>query len=119
MTKIFVGGIPYSATNTQLEELFAKYGQVTSATIIVDRYSGQSKGFAFIEMTNSDEAKKAIEELEGYSLEGRKLGVSEARPKEDHQNSSNSFSRNGDNNSRDDYPPKNSGNSFLKGSHRR
>lgn len=111
MTKIFVGGIPYSVTNQQLEELFTKFGAVSSAKIIVDIYSGQSKGFAFVEMANDEEAKAAIKELDGYALEGRKIGVSQARPKEEYQN------RNRDNFSRDNF--KRGGNSFLRGSHRR
>lgn len=83
MTKLFVGGLPYAVTNQQLEELFAQHGQVTSATIITDRYSGQSKGYGFVEMQNDDEAQAAISALDGSEVSGRKIGVSVARPREE------------------------------------
>ncbi len=83
MTKLFVGGLPYAITNQQLNDLFAEHGAVTSASIVTDKFSGQSKGFGFVEMTNDDEAQKAIEALNGYALEGRSIGVSVARPRED------------------------------------
>ena len=85
MIKIFVGGVPYSMTNQQLQDLFIKFGAVTSAKIIIDIYSGQSKGFAFVEMLNDSEAKKAVKELDGFGIDGRKIGVSIARPKESRQ----------------------------------
>lgn len=78
--KLFVGGLPYTLTDSQLEAHFAKTGQVLSAKVIVDRYSGQGKGFGFVEMANDDEANKAITELSGSELEGRKIVVNEARP---------------------------------------
>lgn len=102
MTKLFVGGIPYSLINQQLQDLFTKFGTVTSAKIVIDIYSGNSKGFAFVEMPNDSEAQTAIKELDGFGLEGRKIGVSVARPREDHQN----HNRRGNN-------------SFSRGSHRR
>lgn len=83
MTKLFVGGIPYSITNQQLEELFKQFGSVTSVNIINDKFTGQSKGFAFVEMSDDKEAEEAINQLNGYDLEGRKIGVSVAKPKED------------------------------------
>lgn len=83
MTKLFVGGIPYSVTNQQLEELFTKFGAVTSASIVMDKYSGQSKGFAFVEMPNDTEAEEAIKNLNGFGMEGRKIGVSVAKPRQD------------------------------------
>lgn len=92
MTKLFVGGLPYSVTSQSLEDLFKKFGQVNSAIIITDKFSGQSKGFGFIEMANDIEAQKAISELNGTSLENRTLGVSVARPREDKRsNDSRSF----------------------------
>jgi len=103
MTKLFVGGISYSISNQQLEELFAKFGAVSSAQIVTDKYSGQSKGFAFVEMANDEDAQKAVKELDGYAFEGRKIGVSVARPREDNRNNfrrddnnrgGNGFSRN-------------------------
>lgn len=83
MTKLFVGGIPYSVTTQQLEQLFQQYGSVTSVNIITDKFSGQSKGFAFVEMSDDNQAQEAIKNLDGYALEGRKLGVSVAKPRED------------------------------------
>ena len=83
MTKLFIGGIPFSLTNEKLKELFEKYGTVSSAQIIMDKYTNQSKGFAFVEMPNDTEAQTAIKELDGFGLEGRKIGVSVARPRED------------------------------------
>lgn len=79
--KLFVGGISYSTTNSQLEELFTKAGKVESADVITDKFSGQGKGFGFVEMSTEEEARKAIEMFNGYSLNGRTITVNEARPK--------------------------------------
>lgn len=95
MTKMFVGGIPYSITTQQLEELFKQYGQVASVNIITDKFSGQSKGFAFVEMNDDNEAQEAIKQLNGYALEGRSIGVSVAKPREDRP-SNGGFNRNND-----------------------
>ena len=81
--KLFVGGFPYSITSSQLEEMFAKFGKVVSCDIITDRYSGQSKGFGFVEMADDKEADEAIAKLNGTDLEGRKITVNVARPKEE------------------------------------
>ena len=81
-TKLYVGGIPYSTTDASLGDLFSKVGAVSSATIIIDRMTGRSKGFGFVEMTNDDEAQKAIETYNGQDFEGRKLTVNVARPLE-------------------------------------
>jgi RNA recognition motif-containing protein len=78
--KLYVGGIPYSSTDADLREAFAQAGEVSSATIIMDRMSGRSKGFGFVEMTNDDDAAKAIELWNGKDWQGRKLTVNEARP---------------------------------------
>lgn len=80
--KLFVGSLPYSVTSDQLKDVFAEIGEVVSATVIIDRYSNQSKGFGFVEMSSDDEAKKAIAELDGKEYEGRKMIVNEARPQE-------------------------------------
>lgn len=80
--RIYVGGLPYAATESQLEALFAKHGQVNSVDVITDRYTGQAKGFGFVEMANDDEAQKAIQELNGTSMDGRTLTVNEAKPRE-------------------------------------
>ena len=81
--RLFVGGIPYSVTSDKLEEIFAKFGKVNSCNVITDRYSGQSKGFAFVEMEDDKEADKAISELNDSDLEGRKIAVNVARPREE------------------------------------
>jgi cold-inducible RNA-binding protein len=79
--KIYVGGLPFTVTETNVRELFEPYGTVESAQLITDRDSGQSKGFAFVEMSN-EAAKKAIAELNDAELGGRTLIVNEARPRE-------------------------------------
>lgn len=81
-TKLYVGNLDYSVTGDQLTELFSQAGKVVSATVISDRYSGRSKGFGFVEMSSEEEAKKAIETLNGKDLQGRNLIVNEARPQE-------------------------------------
>ncbi len=80
--KLYVGGLPYSVTEGRLEELFAQHGSVQSARVIADKFTGQSRGFGFVEMATSEEAQKAIEALNGTKLEGRTLIVNEARPQE-------------------------------------
>ena len=80
-SKLYVGGLAYSVTEKELEELFAAHGTVVSTAVIKDRDSGQSKGFGFVEMTNDAEAEKAISELNGTELNGRALTINEARPK--------------------------------------
>lgn len=81
-TKLYVGGLPYSTTDDALKEHFAQAGEVTSATIIMDKMSGRSKGFGFVEMGSDDEAQKAISMFNGQDFGGRKLTVNEARPME-------------------------------------
>lgn len=83
MTKLFVGGLPYSVDNNKLNEMFAAFGQVVSAAVIMDKFTNQSKGFGFVEMANDEDAQKAIKALDGQDYEGRRLGVSVARPRED------------------------------------
>lgn len=78
--KLFVGGIPFSCTNEALKAHFEQAGAVESATIIMDRATGRSKGFGFVEMTTEEEAEKAISMLNGSDMEGRSINVSEARP---------------------------------------
>jgi len=78
---IYVGNLSFSATAADLEEAFAQYGQVDSAAVISDRETGRSRGFGFVEMGNDDEARRAIEELDGSQLGGRDLRVNEARPR--------------------------------------
>jgi len=78
--KLYVGGISYNTQNDGLKAAFAQAGNVVSATIIMDRMSGRSKGFGFVEMSTEEEAKAAIELWNGKELDGRTLTVSEARP---------------------------------------
>ncbi|MEP7322075.1 MAG: RNA-binding protein [Saprospiraceae bacterium] len=80
---IYVANISYSASDDQLEALFAQYGAVKSAKIIMDRMSGRSRGFGFVEMENDDDAKNAIAALNGQTWMEKVLNVNEARPKED------------------------------------
>ena len=79
---IFVGNLAYSATDHDLRQLFEPYGDVDTINIITDRYTGQSRGFGFIEMPNSAAAKAAIQGLQGKELGGRTLNVNEAKPRE-------------------------------------
>ncbi|OGI86311.1 RNA-binding protein [Candidatus Nomurabacteria bacterium RIFCSPLOWO2_01_FULL_39_17] len=81
-TKLYVGGLPYSTQEDALKELFAQAGSVVSAVIIMDKMSGRSKGFGFVEMSSDEEAQKAISMLNDQEFEGRKLTVNEARPME-------------------------------------
>lgn len=80
--KLFVAGFPWSYTNDNLREMFAKYGEVTEATVITDRATGRSKGFGFVTFSTADSAQRAVKELDGSPLEGRKLVVNTARPRE-------------------------------------
>lgn len=81
-TKLYVGGLPYSTTNDELKSHFSAAGNVTSATIIMDKMSGRSKGFGFVEMSTDEEAQKAISMFNEQDFGGRKLTVNEARPME-------------------------------------
>ena len=79
--KIYVGSLSYKVTEEDLKKEFESFGQVESVNIVKDRYSGESRGFGFVEMPNKDEAQPAIEGLNGRELKGRKLSVNEARPR--------------------------------------
>src|SRR5437870_7536324 len=79
-TKLYVGGLPYSTTEQQLQELFSQQGSVTSAKIITDRYTGQSRGFGFVEMATAEEAQKAITALNGTRRNGGRFTVKEPSP---------------------------------------
>lgn len=81
--RLFVGSLPFSVTNAQLEELFAQQGKVESVAVITDKFTGRGKGFAFVEMETEEDAQKAVKALNGYSLDGRTIVVNEARPRED------------------------------------
>ena len=79
--KLYVGNLPYSATEDSLREAFSANGTVDSVTVITDRDTGQSKGFGFVEMSSDSEAQQAMEALNGTTLDGRQIKVNEAKPK--------------------------------------
>jgi RNA recognition motif-containing protein len=78
---IYVGNLPFRSTTDDLERLFGEYGSVDSAAIITDRDTGRSRGFGFVEMSSDDEAQRAIDELNGFEMDGRPLTVNQARPR--------------------------------------
>jgi RNA recognition motif-containing protein len=78
---IYVGNLLFDVTEDELKELFAPFGQVTEVRLIMDKFSGKSKGFGFIEMPSKEEAEKAIEALNGKDIKGRAMNVNEAKPK--------------------------------------
>lgn len=82
MTSIYVGNLSYQLTEDELKEVFVRFGGVESVKIITDRFSGDSKGFGFVEMPSETEAEHAIKELDGSPLKGRNLRVNVARPRE-------------------------------------
>lgn len=80
-SKLYVGGLSYSTTSETLREYFAQCGTVESASVITDKFSGQSRGFGFVEMSTAEEAQRAISELNGKDLDGRKLTVNMSNPR--------------------------------------
>lgn len=90
--KLFVGSLPWAINNDSLRELFAQYGEVTEAVVITDRDSGRSKGFGFVTFSNEESAQKALE-MDGKELEGRKIVVNVAKPRENR--SGGGFNRGG------------------------
>jgi RNA recognition motif-containing protein len=80
---IYVANVPFKANDDELRELFEEFGEVASARIIMDKFTGKSRGFAFVEMPNDDEAKQAISQLNDFDFMGKVLVVNEARPRED------------------------------------
>jgi len=100
-SKLYVGGLAYSVNDDQLREMFAALGTVVSAQVIVDRFTNQSKGFGFVEMSTEAEAQQAIKELNGKDMGGRPLMVNAARPREERpRNSFDSSRQQGNNRSR-------------------
>lgn len=83
MKKLFVGNLSYSVTSAQLEDLFNQVGKVSTLSLITDKYTGQSKGFAFVEMADDKEADEAIKKYNDYEMDGRKIVVNVARPREE------------------------------------
>ena len=80
---IYVGNLNYTVTEDELREVFEEYGEVEKSAIIMDRMTGRAKGFGFVEMASDDDAKKAIESLDGAELNGRSMRVNEAKPREE------------------------------------
>ncbi|HED09115.1 MAG TPA: RNA-binding protein [Caldithrix abyssi] len=80
---IYVGNLSYDMTDEELQQVFEEYGPVTKVNIIIDRDSGRSKGFGFVEMESTDDGEKAIQELDGQEIKGRSLKVNQARPREE------------------------------------
>lgn len=81
--KLYVGNLPYSATEEEIRALFEQAGEITSVTVITDRETGRSKGFGFVEMSSDEDAEEAIKRFNGYAMSKRPLTVSEARPREE------------------------------------
>jgi len=81
--KIYVGNLPWSIKDEELHTLFAEYGEISSANVIMDKFSGRSKGFGFVEMPNDGDAEIAIKALNEKEVDGRNLRVNEAKPRED------------------------------------
>jgi RNA recognition motif-containing protein len=90
---IYVGNLPYSVTDADLREAFAKFGDVDQVNLITDKFSGESKGFGFVEMNNNSHADAAIKGLNGTDLKGRNLTVNQAKPKSDRGGRSGGGSR--------------------------
>src|SRR6516225_4088131 len=80
---IYISNLSFNVTDEDLQDYFAEYGEVSSAKVIMDKFTGKSRGFAFVEMSDDEAAKKAIEELDGATVDGRVIGVSVAKPRED------------------------------------
>ena len=80
--KLYVGGLPYSVNDEQLQEVFAAHGTVESARVITDKFTSRSRGFGFVEMSSPEEAEKATTELNGSTMDGRTLIVNEAKPRQ-------------------------------------
>src|SRR5450432_3221345 len=85
---IYVSNLSFNVTDEDLHDYFAEYGEVSSAKVITDKFTNKSRGFAFVEMSDDEAAKKAIQELDGASVDGRTIGVAVARPKEERTNNS-------------------------------
>lgn len=102
-TKLYVGNLSFNTSAQDLETAFGQFGTVESASLIEDRETGRSRGFAFVEMSTSEEAQAAIASLDGSDLDGRNLKVNEAKPREDRGGSRNGGGRGGYGGGRDRY----------------
>jgi RNA recognition motif-containing protein len=92
---IYVSNLSFNVKDEDLQEYFAEYGEVSSAKVITDKFTNKSRGFAFVEMPDDEAAKKAIQELDGASVDGRTIGVAVARPKEERTNGGGGGNRGG------------------------
>ena len=81
-TRLYIGNVPYTATEGDIMELFGQAGNVTDCHLVIDKFTSKSRGFAFVEMGSQDEANKAVEQFNGHAFQGRDLVVNEARPRE-------------------------------------
>jgi RNA recognition motif-containing protein len=90
---IYVSNLGFDFTDAELSKLFARYGAVTSAKVIIDKFTNKSRGFGFVEMSDENSASSAIKELNGTMIEGRAIKVNEARPREEQSNKRSSFKR--------------------------
>lgn len=91
--KLFVGGLSWDTTDASLSDLFSQVGQVVSARVVTDKFTGRSRGFGFVEMSTDEEAEKAKQELNGKELDGRAIAVNEARPQESRDEYPRNFER--------------------------
>ncbi len=80
---IYVGNLSYESTEQEIREIFEAYGEVSSVSLITDKFTGRAKGFGFVEMPNDDQAHKAVQELSNHEIKGRKVTVNEAKPRSD------------------------------------
>jgi RNA recognition motif-containing protein len=94
-TKLYVGNLSFTTSEDELRTLFAQAGTVSAVDVIMDRETGKSKGFAFVQMSNQQEAEKAISMFNGYSMSNRELRVNVARPKEDNRSGGGGYNRGG------------------------
>lgn len=90
---IYVSNLSFNVADEDLKEFFAEYGDVSSAKVITDKFTGKSRGFGFVEMPNDEQAQKAIAELDGGVVEGRTISVTVAKPREERPNNNRSFSK--------------------------
>lgn len=109
--KIFVGSLPFAVDEDRLREYFEKYGEVSSASIVMDKMSGRSRGFGFVEMADEQEARKAIEELNGSEMAGRTIVVNQA---EDRRDNPGGFNKGGNTRGGGGYGRDNNRNNFNK-----
>ncbi|MBC8033839.1 MAG: RNA-binding protein [Chitinophagaceae bacterium] len=94
---IYVSNLSFNVADEDLHDFFAEYGEVTSAKVIKDKFTGRSRGFGFVEMSNDENGQKAITELDGAVVEGRSISVTVAKPKEERSDNRRSFSNSGNN----------------------